>query len=193
MTENQTVDPGTINPDEVVDVGDINTIPDDSAPPEKVQALKKGVQTLSAQKKHWRDEAIDPVTGKKWKEIAAQRTIITPQKPPEPTGSDPEMGKRVASLEQVEEKRQFGHEHNLSPEETDRVFIFAQGAGKKPAEVLKDPFIESGLKSMRSANRSSSATPRPSNRNPIVGDKKFADLSDAERRDNWGKVTGRDR
>lgn len=182
---------GSINPDEVVSV-DINEIPDESAPPEKVQLLKKGVQTLSAQKKHWRDEAIDPATGRKYKDILAEQGKINNPAPKQqdPNDAGDDISKRLSTLELEKEKRQFGYENNLSPEETDRVFIFAQGANKQPKDVLSDPFIKSGLASLRATNKTSSATPRPSSRAPVVEGKSFNQLDETGRRENWTKITG---
>lgn len=184
-----------INPDEEVDIN-LEEIPEDnSVPPEKVVALKTGVKTLSAQKKHWRNEAIDPATGRKWKDIAADAGKINNNaKPPEQKpvgGEDKGLTDRVSAIEHSEEKRKFGYEKNLSPEAVDRIFAYAAGIGKKPAEVLEDPFIKGGLETFNASVNNSKNTLKPSGRAPVVGGKSFNQLNENERRDNWGKITGR--
>ena len=51
---------------------------------------------------------------------------------------DREIVKSVKRLEEIENKRQFGFEHQLSPEETD--YIFKISGGKPTKEILEDTF-----------------------------------------------------
>ena len=150
-----------------------------------VETLKKNVATLNAQKKHWREKAVDPTTGKPYKELfeAAQQA-----KNNQPAEGD-DVKKDIQWLKAVEEKRQFGYQHGLSPEEADQVFNYAQGAGIKPEKALEHPFVKSGLESLKATQRAQSATPRPSSRSPLVEGKTFKDLKPEERKANWEKIT----
>jgi len=101
----------------------------------------------------------------------------------------------MARLETSEEKRQFGHAHGLSPEETDHVFAYATGMNVKPQEALDKPFIKSGLSAIRAQQRADQATPGPSARSPRVEGKTFSEMTADERRKNFttvvGQVTGK--
>lgn len=192
--ENQPVVVTDQNADEEVKV-DLN-IPDDGATTEQVAPLKKGVQTLSAQKKYWRDAAVDPATGKKWKDIAAERAARGDQPDnhnAQVPGDLKEIKGDVDYLKTVEEKRQFGHQHNLSPEAVDNVFAHARGRNIKPDEALKDTFVKRGLEALSAEERTRNAVPRPSHRTAVVGGKSIGEMKPEERRANWGKVTGADR
>lgn len=154
-------------------------------PAETIKQLTQTAKTALAQKKHWRGKAIDPSTGKPYKELVGQRKQDNAN---DTTGQPSELDKRVAGLEQVEEKRQFGHANKLSPEETDAAFALAAGLGKKPSEVLDHPLFKGGVESMRRANRNAGATPGPSGRAPVVEGKAWADMSPEERQKNFGGV-----
>lgn len=66
----------------------------------------------------------------------------------------------VAKLALADEKRNFGYENNLSPEETDKVF---QLTGNKPSkEVLEDSFVKGGIDALRNKKRLADNTPGPS-------------------------------
>ena len=92
----------------------------------------------------------------------------------------------VKELKLSEKKRQFGHRNNLSPEETDRLFRYAGDAD--PAEALKDPFFQAGLKQFRQDQRAKDAIPSSSNVGRKVDGKTFAEMTPEERKKNWGQV-----
>jgi hypothetical protein len=102
---------------------------------------------------------------------------------------DISLEKDVKELKVAEKKRQFGYQHELSPEETDRLFRFA-GNGD-PEETLKDPFFQAGLKESRREARVKDATPSSSSRASKVDGKTFADMTSEERKKNWGKIVGK--
>ena len=91
-----------------------------------------------------------------------------------------EVVKKVNHLSMLEEKRQFGYEHGLSPEETDHAFRFANG--KPTKETLQDSFFMGGLESLRAKKRLESNIHSPSSRSTVFADKSFSDLSDDERK-----------
>lgn len=93
---------------------------------------------------------------------------------------DPEIVTRLSKIEQIEAKRQFGFENQLSPEETD--FVFKYGNGKPTKELLADPFIKSGLEGYRQSKRVEQNTPGSQSRGFVSSNKGFADMTEAERK-----------
>lgn len=191
MAENQdNGNAGTQEPSEAELNQDIKLpegIDPDNATPEQVRELLKTSQTALAQKKHWRNKAIDPETGKPYKDLVTKAPEDLAPKP-KPAEAMPEAESRIARLEQAEEKRHFGHVHNLTPEETDQVYAYATGAGLKASEALEKPFIKNALEAMRSEARANDATPGPSSRSPIVEGKTFHDMTIEEKRKNFPQV-----
>lgn len=96
-----------------------------------------------------------------------------------------ELAQRLQRLEQSDEKRTFGYENNLSPEETDRVFAYANGNNMEPSEALKDPFIKSGLKALRREKRAGDNAPSSSSSSPTFKVKQ--DLSQQEKQKEFEK------
>lgn len=147
--------------------------------PEEISAIRDNSRTQHALASHWRKKAKD----------SAPAPAPNNSTPAPSAGGGEGTDARVAKLEQAESKRQFGHQHSLSPEETDHVFAYAQGIGKKPDEVLEHPFIKNGLDAMRRASRASGATPGPSSRSPQVEGKSFKDMTPEERKKNFPKIS----
>lgn len=109
---------------------------------------------------------------KKWKAIAQR----TKKKQPLKTKAEPEaddIKADVAYLKQSEKKRQFGYEHSLSPEETDKIF---QLNPNPTADTLKDPFVKAGLEAIRRNKRVEDNTPSSSAKSNPISSKKFKDL-----------------
>lgn len=100
------------------------------------------------------------------------------QAKPEPFDED--VIKKVNKLEMIEAKRQFGYEHNLSPEETDFIFKFS---GNKPnKEILDNPFVKSGLEGFRASKRLEANIPSSSSSSKVFQGKDYAEMTDDERR-----------
>ena len=84
-----------------------------------------------------------------------------PKQPKEPTTKQPddtipEWGQKII---QSEEKRSFGYEHQLSPEQVDAVFRY--NGGKVPNEkVLKRPEVKAMVKALQSKDRVAANTPK---------------------------------
>lgn len=179
----------------------IEDIDPEAATPEQVEQLKKTAQTALAQRGKWKDRAIDPSTGKPYKDLLAEAKAkpeppAQPPVPPAPSGVD-ELRKEVDGLKLSDQKRHIGYRHTLSPEETDLAF---QMAGNDPAktEELLDPKNDSpaaklfrgGLERLRTENSVSANTPGPSNRSPMVEGKTFGQMTEKERAENFDKVKG---
>lgn len=159
---------------------------------EQVAQLQKERDTLAAQKDHWRKKAIDPASGKPYRDLVSVKPVEQ-AKPNQAPPAIAQLEKDVQGLKAVEEKRLFGHQHGLSPEAVDKVFSYAQGNAMKPEDALKDDFVKSGLSSLQARERLSRNVPGPSHRAASVGGKSFAEMKPDERRANFAKVTGAER
>lgn len=101
--------------------------------------------------------------------------------------SDESVLKDIAELKLIEKKRQTGYKLGLSPEETDTLFRFA---GNEDAEVaFENPFFKAGLKEFRKEKSVQDAIPSGSNRAKTVSGKTFSEMTEAERKANWAKIT----
>lgn len=123
----------------------------------------------------WRAEALKhKAIADRLKKKMSTQTIIQPKQEHED-----EVVKTVQRLSMLEEKRQFGFENQLSPEETDFIFKFSS---KPTKEILSDPFVKAGLDGYRQSKRLENNTPSTSSRSPIFTDKPFEELSEDDRR-----------
>lgn len=102
----------------------------------------------------------------------------------EPIGE--EVVQTVRSLKIAEDKRQFGFENNLSPQETDYVFKFANG--KPTKEVLNNPFVKAGIEGLRATKRIEDNTPSSNHRSPVFQGKEFKDMDEEERRKRYNEA-----
>ena len=108
---------------------------------------------------------------------ATKKSAITKTNHAEPSD---EIVTTVKRLETIENKRQFGYENGLSPEETDAVFKFANG--KPTKETLENPFVKAGIESLRAQKRVEDNTPSSFARSTSFGGKQFSEMSEDERR-----------
>lgn len=171
-----------------------NELDPNNLTPEQATELIKAGQTLLGQTKHWSGKAKTHE-----QKIAEMQTALDEAKKNPPKGNDPapqpragddEVSQRIGKLELSEEKRQFGHQHGLSPEETDRLFAYSQGMGLKPNDALKDEFFKTGLEASRKKANADHATPGPSRRAPVVEGKTLKEMTTDERRKNFEKIVG---
>lgn len=98
----------------------------------------------------------------------AERQAISPKT------DDGDIRSTVQRLALAEEKRQFGFRHSLSPDETDYIFRFDP---KPTKELLDDPFVKGGLKTIRDKRRAESNTPPLAGRSPSFALPKKEDLT----------------
>lgn len=106
-------------------------------------------------------------------------------KPETITKTEPsdEVLKDISELKLAEQKRQFGYENNLSPDQTDKVF---QLTNNKPTkEILEDDFVKAGLQALKSKQRVENNIPSP-NRVVTVKGKSFSELSRDDKISNFG-------
>lgn len=97
---------------------------------------------------------------------------------------DDSIVKDISELKLAEKKRQFGYEHNLSPDETDALFRINPNPTK---EDLENPFVKGGIDALRAKKRVESNTPSPSSKVFKVGGKSWGELTPAEKEANWPK------
>lgn len=161
----------------------------DAPTAEEAKAAVEVARSALAQKKHWRGKAIDPETGKQYSEIVPDLRKKITSAPPKSEEVSKQVIEDVATLKQAEDKRQFGHAHSLSPEETDAVFSFAKGNGLTNTKALEHSFVKSGIEAMRVAARNADNTPGPSGRLPKVEGKTFFELDEKGRRENFASLT----
>lgn len=145
---------------------------------EQLKEARKKARTLDAQRKHFRSK-LEKLNSSEEKEQAVKQT---PQ-------LDNDVTKRLNSLETLETKRQFGHDHGLSPEETDLAFRFA-GSGD-PKEALENSFFKAGLEAQRTQQRIDNATPSSSKKSTTFEGKSWDEQSTEERAKNFSKVMSR--
>lgn len=108
----------------------------------------------------------------------SQKQIINPK--PE---VDKEIKDKVDALYVAEQKRTFGYENGLSPEETDHIFKINPNPSK---EILDDPFVKGGIQAIRSAKRAKDNTPSitgrsqkfelPKSKSDLTADQKQAEF-----------------
>lgn len=172
----------------------IEEIDSEDATPEQVEQLKKVAQTARIQRAKWKERAIDPSTGKPFKDLLAEakaKQVETPaEKPNDPPVSDPndDLKKTVEKLQLSEEKRKAGDRHKLSSDETDLLFQMSGNDPSRVDEIFKTDFFQAGLTGLRAKAATDSATPGPSNRSPQVEGKSFNQMNEDERRKNFDQV-----
>lgn len=157
---------------------EINLDPIDGT--EDAEALKTKFE--EAQKKLEQFNNVVARAKKAEEEAKALKAKLTETAPritkPEPK-DDNELASKVSRLEEIENKRQFGYEHNLSPEETDVVFQFS--GGKPTKETMEHPFVQAGIEALRANKRVENNTPRPSLKGMTFNNKPFAELKPDEK------------
>lgn len=124
----------------------------------------------------WRAEALkNKAIADRLKKKLSTQTFTQPKQEHED-----DVVKKVNHLSMLEEKRQFGYENGLSPQETDYAFKFSNG--KPTKDTLQDPFFKGGIESLRSQKRLEDNIPGSSSRSAVFTEKPFAELSEDDRR-----------
>lgn len=130
--------------------------------------LKQRLEELESEAKKWR--AIAERNKKKRTETKTK------------SNDDDDLRSDVEQLKMTETKRQFGYEHGLSPEETDKIFSINPNP---TADTLKDPFVKAGLEAVRKAKQVEQNTPTSKQRSSTVTSKSFKELSKEEKNAAW--------
>lgn len=120
---------------------------------------------------------------KKWKAIAERNKKKNINKPKSNKSEDEnDLRKDVETLKLSEQKRQFGYEHGLSPEETDKIFSITSNPTK---ETLEDPFVKAGIEAIRKTKKLESNTPSSNSKSVQLDRKKMSEMSPAEQNKAW--------
>jgi hypothetical protein len=107
------------------------------------------------------------------------------EKPQDNSSSDVvDVKDAVKKLQMAENKRQFGYEHNLSPDEVDAIFKINPNPD---ASTLKDPFVRGGIQMLRAKKRVENATPSTSRTSTTINGKSWSELSTKEKEQNFDK------
>ena len=131
------------------------------------EGLKKSLETTLAQKSHWRKEAVDPITGKKYKELL-QELVSKPKETPElETEKKPEAPKHDFdsiwdNIEAIQ---------GLSPDEVVELRSEAKALGVSPVQFIKSKAGQAQLKEFRSTKKTQESTSTPSSRVPVFNGK----------------------
>lgn len=141
-----------------------------------VKSLKEKLKKATEAKRQLTARARRAEKASKTKNPASPHTKTNQERR---AGSEP-LEKRLSAIETIESKRQFGHMHGLSPEETDLAFRFANG--KPTKKTLSDPFFKAGLDGIRTAKKIAANTPGSSRRSNSFSTKPFSELTKEERK-----------
>lgn len=135
------------------------------------------VKELLAQKKHWRDKAIDPKTGKTYKALLDE--LKAQPKPSVDTSN-------LATKEEVTDIKlgQMG----FDVETATHIKALAKGLGKNPLEVLDHPLVKTYVDTQKKEKNLQDSIPGSSSRTVTVGQKSISEMSDKELKANWNEV-----
>jgi len=148
--------------------------------------IKKTLQTEHVRKLHFKSKF--EVTSQKLAETEAELAKFKTQPPPKNEGQPDEINNRLGNLEFSEAKRQFASQYGYTAEETDKLFAYAKGIGKEPHTIIDDPFVKTAITVLRQSKANADATPAPSGSTIVVEGKKWSEMSNDERKKNFGKV-----
>lgn len=151
--------------------------------PLDTEAVTKSFQTVSAQKKHWRDKALDPTTGKTYKELLDEERARTKAASPDPStkpddpkgdGKDNVPPQKTPDAEWLFDN--FDAISTLSPEERTELRQTAKELNVEPVKFIKSKAGQAQLDKMRSEKKSQGANPGPSNVVPTFNGKPIKDV-----------------
>lgn len=130
-----------------------------------------------AQKKHWRDKAVDPSTGKTYKALYEEAQKA-------PAVANPNQFATKEDLMKIE-LQNMGYDL----ETVASVMTYAKGAGKDPLAVLEDPFVKSAVESKKAKARLEESIPSSSSKSaPVPLPKPYREMSLTERQDHFEKT-----
>lgn len=108
----------------------------------------------------------------------AEKAIVKNKKPKEPITKKqpnddiPDWGRKII---ESDEKRQFGYQHNFSPEQVDALYRYS--GGKTPDEnMLKRPEVSAMVKALSQKDRVAANTPKGGNA-PVYKGKTFSEVA----------------
>lgn len=161
----------------------------EDAPEEVRERIKTTVSTLNAKRKHWHEKAIDPETGKPYKDILAEAKKSVPPPPPPPKPKEEKSGASEAERDFLLYNPNLVNE--LGKEGVDEVFAYARGRGISPQDAINSEGGKILLEGLRQKKRAEVNTPPPSNRAPGgTAPKPFSSLSQEEKKKGYSAKVG---
>jgi|15BtaG_2_1085339.scaffolds.fasta_scaffold00425_14 hypothetical protein len=131
-----------------------------------------------------KDEIISQLTARAKKAEALNKTRVKSEELPKTNDDKEDLSKTVGELKHAEEKRQFGYENNLTPDEVDYIFKVNNNPTR---ELLEDPFIRGGLDAIRTQKRIQDNTPSNSSRSPKFQVPNKKDMTPSEKQEAFEK------
>lgn len=147
-----------------------------TVPNETADASQETINTLSAQKAHWREKALKETEARK--KLEDQLSRVKPQ-----TQADGRLDSVVEDLTDLK----LG-QRGLDEDSARFVKTYAKGLGKTALEVLEDQTIKDFLESRKARQAHENAVPDPSSRTITVGSKPLSEMTDKEMKANWSSV-----
>lgn len=134
--------------------------------------VKDKLATEIARKKHWRNKAIDPATGKSYRDLYEEMRKAQP--PANPSGNPPAPPAPPAPADpNAKQGPGWDDFHRLSlsqkgysQEQIQFITTYASGAKKQPLEVLEDPIVKGTLEHLQQKSRQADGRPHPTSPNP---------------------------
>ncbi len=157
--------------------------------------MKKKIQTLTAQKQHFREKAIDPETGKPYKDLytqSLQEGDKTPENEQEPSKKDDSQDVKKTVQQILDE--QYLEDQDLPDPIKEKAKKLAKVEGIPIRQALKDDFIVAQVEEHQRQERASSGAADGSSRSvssqsteaPL--DPANFDLSTEEGRKAWDEA-----
>jgi len=139
------------------------------------EETQKKIQTLAAQRKVWKEKAVDPESGKTYRELfeegkAAQETA--PEQSEKPSDFD-SLADNLAVL------------RDLNTEEVNKLRGEAKDLGTDPIKYIQSNGGQARLAQIRAEQKSEDATPDPTSTGFNVKGKTWAQMDNTERKANF--------
>lgn len=146
------------------------------------EEAEKTILELGAQKKHWRNKAIDPTTGKPYSELLEEerKKNVPPQEPNKPAPAGVNEAERDFLIFNPSLTSEIGKTG------VEELFAYARGKGVRPDEALITPGGKAIVEHLKTQKRLADNTPPPSDRTPgFVPPKPFSELSQKEKKEKY--------
>lgn len=150
--------------------------------PLDTEAVKKSIDTLSAQKKRWREKAVDPNTGKTFKELYEESVKKnTPPASPDPLPNPGDPPKPVNHPPSSEPSSDWLFDNidaisSLLPDERTELRQTAKDLNVDPIKFIKSKAGQAQLEAMRAKKKAEGNTPTPSNQVPVFNGRPIKDI-----------------
>jgi hypothetical protein len=158
-------------------------IEDDNEGLPQIPETNKVIQTLTAQKAHYREKSLksseeNMLLKQEIEKLKKGNESVTPQT------STPPKEDELTSVLQLQAQ-------GYTQAEILKLRDYSKLMNKPISEVAEDGLIKAGLEAERAKTRVENQTPAPSNRSVSIEGKTWKDMNEEERKSNFGKLTER--